>query len=898
MSEENKSTQKVWHTISADDVLESFQTRASGLQKEQREKYLETYGLNKLPTPKPDSIAVIFLRQFRSPLIYLLLVATSVLAFIDEWVDASIIAFVLLFNAIAGTIQAGRAQNTIQALQKITKTMATVKIDGVTEVVEDVHVVPGDIIVLREGDKVPADARILTSSNLRVNESPLTGESNASSKHSDTLDDPNLVPADQKNMIFKGTLVVGGTATAVVVGTGLNTFIGGISEQIREIHSEIPLQVNIRYLSHIIIKIVLLISAFIFILGVLMQQELETMFSLAIAVIVSAVPEGLPIVLTLLLASGVWRMGKRNVLVKRLQAVEALGEANVIAVDKTGTITKNELAVTTIINANGEYRVTGSGFAPEGKVYKGENEEVDKNSDSDIYRLGLVATLCADAEVVQDKDTGLWNTQGDPTDGALLVLGRKLGYEREDLFKTHTAVSEIPFDSSLKYHAIHISAPEQSFTAVAGAAEELIRISSHIYRNGGVVEFDDGIKAQLLGDVKKHASEALRMIAVAEKVHTTDELTEKEISSLVLIGIVGMRDGLRAEVPEAMERTREAGIKVVMITGDHKDTAQAIATDAGIFRSGDTVLTDAEIDSMSEAELADAVGKATVFARITPEHKLSIVQAFRSRGDIIAMTGDGVNDALSLVAADLGVAMGKRGTEVAKEAADLVLLDDNFGSIVSAVEEGRGIYANLKKVLLFLFSTSLGEIILIISAILLTLPSPVLAAQLIWINLVTDGILDAGLALEPKEKDLLSRKFVKPKGFFLNNWMIQRMLIMSIVMALVSLAVFWYYLESGLMLAMTMTVTVLVVSQWFKVWACRSEHKSVFSLSLYSNKYIFYGTIFVIALHLFALYNPFMQDLLKVEPLSWQQLLLAFVLGSMVLWADELRKFIYCRYNK
>ena len=881
----------LWHTKSTEEVLHEWEVDTNGLSVQEREVRLEKYGPNALPAPPPDSLLTIFLRQFKSPLIYLLLVATGVLVLVDELVDAGIIAFVLLFNAVAGTIQAGRAQNTMQALQKITKTMATVKISGDIEVVEDRQIVPGDIIVLREGDKVPADARLLKCKNLRVNESPLTGEANASTKHVDTLEDETLPAADQKNIVFKGTLVVTGTATAVVVETGARTFIGGISEQISEIDTEIPLQVNIRKLSHLIIKVVLVISSLIFILGIWANQPLETMFSLAIAVIVSAVPEGLPIVLTLLLATGVWRMGKQNVLVKRLQAVEALGEAKVIAVDKTGTITKNELAVTEAVTANNEFTVEASGFAPEGSVYI-QDSLVNSSQHPDVYRAGLLAMLCAEAEVEQDVETGLWDTHGDPTDGALLVFAQKLDFNKKDIFNEYQRIDEIPFDASLKYHAVSYQRQDDSLVAVAGASEVILSLATHTYQDGQRVPLSDDVRKKLSAQIQTMASRALRVIGLAEKNELVNELDKNAIKELTFVGLVGMKDGLRTEVPEAMERTREAGIKVVMITGDHKETAQAIATDAGIFKPGDTVLTDQEIDVMSEEELARAIENTTVFARITPEHKLSIVQAYRARGDIVAMTGDGVNDALSLVAADLGVAMGKRGTEVAKEAADLILLDDNFGSIVSAVEEGRGIYVNLKKVLLFLFSTSLGEILFIVAVIALVFEQPIVAAQLIWINLVTDGVLDVGLAMEPKEKGLMRRNFVKPKQFFFDGWMVQRMLVMSTVMAAGTFVVYMMYHDTDMGKAMTMAVTVMVISQWFKVWACRAEYRSVFQTHFWGNKYIVYGTALVISLHIAAIYTPFLQNLLQLQPLSLSEWALALGIGSLTLVADEIRKFI------
>ncbi len=888
---ESAPERTAWHTIETDTALRQLHSQVAGLSATERADRLKQYGPNQIPAPPPDTILKIFLRQFKSPLIYLLLLATVVLVLVDEHVDAAIIAFVLLFNAVAGTIQAGRAQNTMRALQHISKTMATVRVVGDLKVLEDITIVPGDIILLREGDKVPADARLLESNNLRVNESPLTGESTASSKAVAVIDAPDIPPADQKNMVFKGTLVVGGSAVAVVVETGANTFIGGISKQISEIHTEIPLQASIRRLSHIIIKVVLVIATFIFGLGVLVNQPLETMFSLAIAVVVSAVPEGLPIVLTLLLATGVWRMGKQNVLVKRLQAVEALGEAKVVAVDKTGTITKNELAVTTASTVNDTYMVEASGFAPEGKIYRGE-ELIHPDSDVELHRLGLLAALCADATVEQDPDTGLWDTHGDPTDGALLVFAGKLGFSQPEVQATYQTLAEIPFDASLKYHALQFQQGDKTTVAVAGASEVILDLATHIYQAGERVLLDNEKRQAILTQIETMAGQALRVIALAERDAVADELKSEHISELTLVGLVGMKDGLRSEVPGAMERTRAAGIRVVMITGDHKDTAQAIAADAGIFKPGDTVLTDQDIEAMSEEELARAVEHTTVFARITPEHKLSIVQAFRARGDIVAMTGDGVNDALSLVAADLGVAMGKRGTEVAKEAADLILLDDNFGSIVAAVEEGRGIYVNLKKVLLFLFSTSLGEILFVVAVIALIFEQPIVAAQLIWINLVTDGVLDVGLAMEPKEKGLLRRNFVKPNQFFFDSWMVQRMLVMSSVMAIGTFLVFWSYYETDFGKAMTMAVTVMVISQWFKVWACRAEYRSVFQTSFWGNKYIVFGTLIVIVLHVVAVYTPFMQDLLQLQPLYAWEWGLALAVGSLTLVADEVRKYI------
>ncbi len=886
-----------WHVKSTDETLSILKSGYDGLSEEERVERLKQYGPNKLPESKSDSLFVIFLRQFQSPLIYLLLVAGVLIVLLGELVDSAIIFFVLLFNAIAGTVQAGRAQNTMRALQKITKTKATVFQSGREVVVDDVDVVPGDVIFLAEGDKVPADARLLTVNNLRVNESALTGEAEPAGKSLEKIDNQDASPADQKNMVFKGTFVVAGNAKAVVVGTGLNTFIGGISKQISEIDTEIPLQRNIKRLSHIIIIVVLVLGVGVFSLGLLVGQELETMFTLAIAVIISAVPEGLPIVMTLLLASGVWRMGKRNVLVKRLQAVEALGEAKVIAVDKTGTITKNELAVVFARTSLNTYTVEASGFAPIGKVTLGDSG-IDIEEHEDLKRLALLSQLCSHANISLESDTKLWNVQGDPTEGAMSVFATKLDMDKSVVANDYKVRDEIPFDSGLKYHATYYSASSGGLLAVAGAPERVLTLVSKVWKDGEERDITDADRSEFITQMESMSADALRVIAVAERsLDLPEKLEPGDVNDLTLVGLLGMSDGLREEVPEALERTRSAGIKVVMITGDHKNTARAIATSAGIFKEGDRVITDSDVDAMSQEELAQALEQATVFARITPEHKLSIVQAYRARGDVVAMTGDGVNDALSLVAADLGVAMGKRGTEVAKEASDLVLLDDNFGSIVSAVEEGRGVYVNIKKVLLFLFSTSVGEILIIVGAMLLMLPVPVLAAQLIWINLVTDGFLDVGLALEPKEKDLLRRRFVKPNTFFIDGWMLQRMLLMSSTMAIGTLFVFGMYYQEDLAKAMTLAVTLMAVCQWFKVWACRSQHQSVLTIDPFSNRYILYMTVLVIGLHFFALHNPFMQNLLNLQPLSFYEWVLVLGIGSLTLWVDEVRKFIFRRWE-
>jgi P-type Ca2+ transporter type 2C len=894
MAESSKST---WHNRSSEDILTEFKVdRKTGLTSEQYFEYFTRYGPNSLPAKKSDTLLIIFLRQFKSPLIYLLMAAAGLMIVVGEVKDAYIIGAVLLFNAIAGTIQAGRAQNTLKALEKMSKTNATVIRNGEEVVIDDTEVVPGDIIKLAEGDKVPAGARLIESKNLRINESALTGESQPIGKHDDIVLHEKLQISDQKNMVFKGTFVVAGSATAVVTATGINTVMGKISQQILDIDTEIPLQKQIARLSHIIIYVVLLIAVLIFTLGWLTGKEAETMFTLAVAVIVSAVPEGLPIVLTLLMATGVWRMSKRNVLVKRLQAVEALGEAKIIAVDKTGTITKNELSLTAAYISGKSYTISGVGYEPVGTVnYAGS---IVSEIPLDLHWLATVASLCSTARVHYNKEDALYEVHGDPTEAAMTVFGQKLGLTKQSLNTQFSQKDEIPFDSSLRYHALTIQESEKPIQLlVAGAAEQLLGLATYIHYNGTIVPLTDSLRAEVSDVISNLSGQALRVIGFAEKTNFTDSLSSDSVHNLTLIGLVGMQDGLRSEVPDAMLRTQEAGVKVVMITGDHKETARAIAAEAGIFNEGDTILTNDEIEAMTEEEFIASLATTTVFARITPDYKLKIVQAFQKRGDIVAMTGDGVNDALSLVAADLGVAMGKRGTEVAKEAADLILLDDNFGSIVSAIEEGRRIYVNTQKVILYLFSTSVGEVIVVLGALALLLPAPVLAAQLIWINLVTDGFLDIALAMEPKEKSLMQQKINRIKTKLINGWMIQRLLIKSSIMGIGTLILFIMYLDQGLPYAMSVAVTVLVVAQWFKVWTNRSQYHSVFSINVFGNMYLVYALVLVMSLHFFALYNPFMQNLLSLQPVGLDVWCWAILIGVLIVAGDELRKFVFWKFE-
>src|SRR3989339_271483 len=771
-----------WYSFTLDKTFKKLDSSDRGLSLYAAKERLKRYGANSLPEEKPRSKLRLFLSQFQSPLIYILLAAGAIVFAMGETIDSSIILAVLLFNAIVGVIQEGKAQNTLLALKKFVETNATVLRDGKEFIIPDREFVPGDIILLREGDRIPADARVVLSQNLKIDEASLTGESEPIYKNTDALERDNLPTAEQKNMVWKGTHVVSGNGRAIVVATGLGTVIGSIAKQISTINTETPLKANIRYLSRAIIITVAVISTILFTVGILSGHSVKEMFMIVVSLSVSIIPEGLPIVMTLVLARGVSRMSKRNALVKKLQAVEALGQARLIAVDKTGTITKNELIVRKAWTGGKLFEIGGIGYEPKGEI-KFDEKIINSANHEELLYLGKVASLVASARLSYAEEVKEWRIAGDPTEAAMLVFAEKTGFHKDNLLRESPLISEIPFDYKLKYHATVQQTEKGNLLIVAGAPETILALCADIRRDGKNHPLSKSEKEELEATFVRMSEEGLRILAIAIRHDAPKQLKTESIHSLSFVGFFGMQDTLRPEVREAMQRAKKAGIRVVMITGDHKITAQTIAKEAGIYQDGDTILTGQDIDAFSDTELSEKLARTSVFARVTPEHKLRIIKAYKARGEIVAMTGDGVNDAPSLVAADLGVAMGHIGTEVAKEASDIVLLDDNFGSIVSAVEEGRSIYKTIKKVILYLFAGSWGQTLTIIGSLFLGVPLPLLPAQIIWLNFVTDGFLDVALAMEPKEEGLLRGNFERPKKYLVDKLMVQRMFVMAIPLA-------------------------------------------------------------------------------------------------------------------
>lgn len=885
---------KDWYAQSVQEIIENLGTDLNGLNNSKAQKKLLESGANVLPQAKPDSLWVIFFRQFQSPLIYILFVAAAIIFIIGDHVDSYIVLFILFFNAFMGTIQEGKAQNTLLALQNFVSTKATVLRDGKELIIPDSEVVVGDILIIQEGEKIPADGRVILSQNLKVDEASLTGESEPVYKTSEPLNTPNLGTADQKNMVFKGTHAVSGNATVVIVRTGIETVIGKIAKEIVKIDSEIPLKTEIRLLSRSIIIAVFLISTIIFVIGTSLGESARTMFSVVVSLAISIIPEGLPVVMTLVLAVGVWRMSKRKALVKRLQAVEALGQAEIIAVDKTGTITKNEMVLEKVWTNGKTFDVSGIGYEPLGAISLNGNP-ADTSLYPELYTAAQVAAFCGNARLMFSEEEKLWHVAGDPTEAAMVVFAEKAGVIKNDILVESSLVSEIPFDYRQKYHATVHSVQGNNFMTVVGAPEVILAASGKIVLDGKSHDMSKEKRIELDSIFLGMSRRGLRIIAFAIKNNAPDAIQADSIKDLSFVGFYGIKDGLRPEVKEATERAQMAGIRVVMITGDHMVTARAIAQEAGIYTDGDGVLTGEEIDKMTNPELSEKILNISVFARVTPEHKLRIIEAYKQRKKIIAMTGDGVNDAMSLVAADLGVAMGKIGTEVAKEASDIILLDDNFGNIVSAVEEGRSIYKTIKKVILYLFSTSAGEVLTIAGALLLGMPLPIVAAQIIWLNFVTDGFLDVALAMEPKEKGLLKGGISRSSRYLVDSLVFRRIVVMALPMMIGTLFLFSGFYEADLKKAWTVSLTTLAVFQWFNAWNCRSDRKSIFSENPFSNPFLIMATAIVIGLQFLAVYNPLFQKLLHTTSLQLSEWLIIIPVAASIIVIEEMRKFFYRR---
>jgi magnesium-transporting ATPase (P-type) len=877
-----------WETLEVQEVFDLLHASETGLSSDEAHRRLAEVGPNVLATEEKIKIFSIMLHQFKSPLIYVLLAAAVVTFFLHEYIDMSVILAVVILNAVIGFIQEVKAEQGIRSLKKMVQAKARVLRDRHEKELPSSELVPGDVVYLAAGMRVPADLRLIHVLDLRLDESMLTGESLPSDKRTEKLTEQNLTPGDRKNITFMGTAIVYGRGRGIVVETGRRTVVGDIAEKVQEVpFGKAPLQLNLDNFSKFLSWTVGGISLFVFALGLYEGEKLSEMFIAAVAIAVSAIPEGLPVAVTIAMAIGVNRMARQNAIVRRLPSVETLGSTTIIGSDKTGTLTRNEMTVKLVFDGLRTYEISGIGYEPEGSIAH-ESQPVDLASCSELIRTLRIGLLCNEADLYQEN--GDYKIVGDPTEGALIVSALKGGLQEEDERTRYPQLGIVPFESERGFMATLHEVEGKKVIFAKGAPEKIIQFAMH-----------EGVEADLgnkLAQVAENfAKQGLRVLGMAYKevAASTTKISQADVESgLIFAGIQGMIDPPRQEVLEAIKECKHSGIRTVMITGDHGITAGAVASQIGIGSGSEQVLEGRQIEVMTDEQLYDSVKTISVYARVAPVHKLRIVQQLIKQGEVVAVTGDGVNDAPALKAAHIGIAMGRTGTDVAKEAADIVLSDDNFASIVSAVKEGRIVYDNIKKVTIFLVSCGFGELLTIIACMLAGLHLPYLPAQILWLNLVTNGFQDVALAFEPGEKDILERKPRPPGERILSSLMIRRTLLMGSFMGFGTFIIYYLQLASGVSVesARSVALTTMVFFQFYQALNCRSETLSVFEMHPLSNPFLFVSIIAAFFAHLAVLYAPALQYVFRTVPLSWDQWLLIVISSVTILFAVEFDKFI------
>lgn len=871
-----------WYQKSSATVVEEIGSDLhKGLSDKEAAERLAKYGPNELKGKPHATIWEMLLEQFKDFLVLILIGASIVSAFVGEVADSLVIIVIVVLNAALGVFQEAKAEKAMEALQKMAAPNSKVIRDGNIQTVPSRELVVGDIVLLEAGDYVPADVRILESMNLKVEEASLTGESVPVEKETVAIDHEASL-ADRHNMGYMGTVVTYGRGKAVIIGTGMNTEIGKIAQMISSFEEQsTPLQEKLADFGKILGILCLAVCAVVFVLGIyqgyrdgnLTMDEVTLLFMTAVSLAVAAIPEGLPAVVTIVLAIGMQRMVKKNSIVKKLHAVETLGSTTVICSDKTGTLTQNQMTVVRLFADGQLLEVSGEGYSPEGNFSR-EGKPLQATAEPGLNLLLQGSALCNDAILQPTEEKG-WKIAGDPTEGALVVVAAKAGYDRDSINEKFPRVQEIPFDSSRKMMTTFHQMPDGSVRAfVKGAPDILLNRCKHISTRGQITEVNDADRANIAAANSAMAKQALRVLAVAYRdfpaVPANLEPTQIE-ADLTFLGLLGMIDPPRSEARDAVKICKQAGIRAIMITGDYRDTALAVAMDLGIAEGEHQIVTGQELNAMCKDEICQVVKKASVFARVSPEHKVAIVEAFQANGQIAAMTGDGVNDAPALKKADIGVAMGITGTDVTKETADMVLTDDNFASIVAAVEEGRVIFANIRKFVFFLMSCNLAEIFVIFFAMIMGWPIPLLPIQLLWLNLVTDAFPALALGMEKPEPGVMEQDPRDPQEPIMNSNMKKMILIQSTVLTFAVLGSFGYalkYLTPGftfgapltpdldLSMARTFAFATMISAELLRAYTTRSEHYSVFKIGLFSNKYMNMGVGLSFALLALALYGP------------------------------------------
>jgi len=868
---------KEFYRLSVEEVCRELGVDPQkGLSSEEAKKRLEQYGPNELAERKRRTVLQMFLSQFTDFLIIILLAAAGISIVVGEAVDAILIMIIVVLNATLSTIQEAKAEKSLQLLKKMAAPSARVLRDGIVQTVPSREIVPGDVVILEAGNYVPADGRLIESVNLSVSEAALTGESQPVEKSTEAIDEPNLPIGDRTNMVYSGTIVSRGRGRAIVTATGNETEIGKIAKMLTEMEEEeTPLQKNLEKLGKQIGLIVLIICAIVFAVGILEGNPILEMFLTAVSLAVAAVPEGLPAVVTIVLALGMYNMVKRHVIIRRLQAVEALGSVNVICSDKTGTLTKNEMTVVRYY------------LHPENWL-----KHEPSNQIPDALKEALMgAALCNDAFVAFKDSTKA--TSGDPTEIALALAAWDFGLRKPELEERMPRVHEIPFDSDRKMMTT-VHRKENTFVSYTKGAPDVVlsRCSRYVSPSGELRKMTEKDREQILQTNQQMAQDGLRVLAVAYK-NVEEGRYENLEQDMIFLALIGMIDPPRPEVRDALEKCKTAGIKVIMITGDHKATAQTIAREIGILDSAGKTLTGSELIEMDVDDLAEVVEDVKVYARVSPSDKLKIVEALKKKGKIVAMTGDGVNDAPALKRADIGVAMGITGTDVSKDAADMVLTDDNFASIVAAVEEGRKIFDNIRKVVCYLLSCNISEVATIFISILLRLPLPLIPVQILWMNLVTDGLPALALGVEPAEPDVMTRPPRDPKEGIMSRDVIKKIFIGGLLLSVLTLFVYgWALMEHDeIRLLRTMVFFTLCTGQMFHAFNSKSLKHSLFRVGIGNNPRLILANVVSFLLLLAVIYVPGLQNVFGTTTLAGHQLLVSLIAAFMIVPLFELVKW-------
>lgn len=880
-SKENTTS---YYAQSIDESIEALKTDVStGLSETEAKDRLSTYGPNRLQTKKRKSIFRMFLSQLQDALIYVLFVAVVITMFMGEYLDGIIIIIVIFINATLGVVQEIKAGNAIEALQKMATPKALVKRDNQVKEIASEDIVPGDIVILDAGRYIPADLRLIESANLQVDESALTGESVAVEKDaSEILSNDYISLGDRINLGYMSTLVTYGRGVGVVTGTGTHTEVGRIADILRQDNeTKTPLEIRLDQLGKTLGKGALAICILIFVISYFQGRDITEMFLTSVSLAVAAIPEGLAAIVAVVLSIGVTKMAKQNAIIKRLPAVETLGSVNIVCSDKTGTLTQNKMTVQEF-------------FTFTDKTKKVEDHDT---LSAEAKLLSSAMVLASDATLENGKSTG------DPTEIALLQLADNLELDRAALWDNQPRIDEKAFDSNRKMMSTLHQQDDKFVVYAKGAIDNLILKCKYIVEDGEVIPLTDTHKSVLSDAADTMSDKALRTLAVAYKPLDKRVEPQNFEKDLVMIGVVGMIDPPREEVKDSIATAKEAGIRTIMITGDHKNTALAIAKDLGIASERSEATTGAEINNISQKELESHIGEYKVFARVSPEHKVNIVKALKSKGNIVSMTGDGVNDAPSLNTADIGVAMGIEGTDVAKNASDMILADDNFSTIIAAIEQGRNIYNNIKKSVVFLLACNVGEVIAMLAAILAGLPIPLLATQLLWINLLTDTLPAVALGMDPGDKDVMKEKPRPLNDNFFSHGAGRRIILAGILIGILTIVAFvsGYHLkghspfaddvpENVHEYARTLAFLTIIGCQLFYSFSFRHEYKSIFRIGFFSNKYLFGSVVVGLLLQLIVLYVPFMTEAFKLQAVGIKEWLGVFVLSIIPLLANEVVK--------